>query len=164
MSRTTRRITLGGVALGGGAPVAVQSMCSTDTRDVAATAEQIRRLAAAGCEIVRCAVPDEAAALALADLRRQCPLPLVADIHFDYRLALTALQSGVDGLRLNPGNIGERWKVEEVVRASRRRAGFPSASGSTPVPWKRTCWPVTATRPPRPWWKAPCATSGCWRN
>lgn len=121
MSRTTRRITLGGVALGGGAPVAVQSMCSTDTRDVAATAEQIRRLAAAGCEIVRCAVPDEAAALALADLRRQCPLPLVADIHFDYRLALTALQSGVDGLRLNPGNIGERWKVEEVVRACAER-------------------------------------------
>lgn len=121
MSRTTRRITLGGVALGGGAPVAVQSMCSTDTRDVAATAEQIRRLAAAGCEIVRCAVPDEAAALALADLRRQCALPLVADIHFDYRLALTALQSGVDGLRLNPGNIGERWKVEEVVRACAER-------------------------------------------
>jgi (E)-4-hydroxy-3-methylbut-2-enyl-diphosphate synthase len=122
MSRKTRQIHVGSVAIGGGAPVSVQSMCSTDTRDVTATLAQIGRLAEAGCEIVRCAVPDAEAARALGAIRRQCPIPLVADIHFDYKLALTALQSGVDGLRLNPGNIGERWKVEEVVRACAERA------------------------------------------
>jgi (E)-4-hydroxy-3-methylbut-2-enyl-diphosphate synthase len=121
MSQQTRQIQVGNVAVGGGAPVAVQSMCSTDTRDVAATLAQIGTLAAAGCEIVRCAVPDEDAARALAAIRRDCPMPLVADIHFDYRLALLSLESGVDALRLNPGNIGERWKVEEVVRACAER-------------------------------------------
>ncbi|ABA89607.1 4-hydroxy-3-methylbut-2-en-1-yl diphosphate synthase [Syntrophotalea carbinolica DSM 2380] len=121
MRRVSRRIQLGNVAIGGDAPVSVQSMCSTSTSDVTATLEQIRRLAEAGCEIVRCAVPDEQAAQALSAIRAECPIPLVADIHFDYRLALTALQSGVDGLRLNPGNIGERWKVEEVVKACAER-------------------------------------------
>jgi (E)-4-hydroxy-3-methylbut-2-enyl-diphosphate synthase len=116
MPRTTRQIHVGSVAIGGGAPISVQSMTNTDTRDAAATLAQIRRLAEAGCEIVRCAVPDLEAARALAAIRRECPLPLVADIHFDYKLALTALASGVDGLRLNPGNIGERWKVGATQR------------------------------------------------
>jgi len=96
-------------------------MCSTDTRDVAATLNQIRALVAAGCEIVRCAVLDMAAAEALGEIKRQSPIPVVADIHFDYRLALRVLEGGIDGLRLNPGNIGERWKVEEVVKAARER-------------------------------------------
>ncbi len=96
-------------------------MCNTDTRNVAATVDQIRSLATAGCEIVRCAVPDMAAAEALADIKRLSPIPVIADIHFDYRLALKVLEGGIDGLRLNPGNIGERWKVEEVVRAARER-------------------------------------------
>jgi (E)-4-hydroxy-3-methylbut-2-enyl-diphosphate synthase len=96
-------------------------MTSTDTRDVAATLAQIRQLAAAGCEIVRCAIPDQQAAEALTTIRKNCPIPLIADIHFDHRLALAALTAGVDGLRLNPGNIGARWKVEEVVRACRDR-------------------------------------------
>jgi (E)-4-hydroxy-3-methylbut-2-enyl-diphosphate synthase len=117
MRRVSRRIQLGDVAIGGDAPVSVQSMCSTPTADVAATLDQIARLTEAGCEIVRCAVPDEEAARALAAIRAGCSIPLIADIHFDYRLALTALQSGVDGLRLNPGNIGARWKVEEIVKA-----------------------------------------------
>jgi (E)-4-hydroxy-3-methylbut-2-enyl-diphosphate synthase len=121
MSRTTRQIHVGAVAVGGGAPVTVQSMTNTDTRDAAATLAQIHRLAAAGCEIVRCAVPDQPAAAALAVIRRGCPVPLIADIHFDYRLALAAVAAGVDGLRLNPGNIGARWKVEEVMRACRER-------------------------------------------
>ncbi|GFO67836.1 4-hydroxy-3-methylbut-2-en-1-yl diphosphate synthase (flavodoxin) [Geomonas limicola] len=108
--------------IGGGAPVVVQSMCSTDTRDVAATVDQISRLAIAGCEIVRCAVPDAEAAEALAAIKAQTALPLIADIHFDYKLALKALESGVDGLRLNPGNIGERWKVAEVVKAASERS------------------------------------------
>jgi len=121
MARKTRQLVLGDLAVGGGAPVSVQSMTNTDTRDPAATLEQIRRLAAAGCEIVRCAVPDMTAARALGTIVAGCPLPLVADIHFDYRLALQALEQGVAGLRINPGNIGERWKVEEVVRACAER-------------------------------------------
>ena len=122
MSRTTRPIRIGTVAIGGGAPVSVQSMTNTDTRDVTATLAQIRALAAAGCEIARCAVPDREAAEALAAIRRDSPLPLIADIHFDYQLALMVLDGGIDGLRLNPGNIGARWKVEEVVRACLDRA------------------------------------------
>jgi (E)-4-hydroxy-3-methylbut-2-enyl-diphosphate synthase len=122
MSRITRQITVGSVAVGGGAPISVQSMCNTDTRDVASTLEQIGRLEEAGCEIVRCAVPDAEAAEALRTIVAGCRLPVIADIHFDYRLALTSLESGVAGLRLNPGNIGERWKVEEVVRACAERS------------------------------------------
>lgn len=121
MKKVTRQISVGNVLIGGGAPVSVQSMCSTDTRDVAATLAQIGRLSAAGCEIVRCAVPDQDAAVALAAIKSGSSIPLIADIHFDYKLALTALESGVDGLRLNPGNIGERWKVAEVVKAAAER-------------------------------------------
>ena len=121
MRKLTRQIKIGDVLIGGGAPCAVQSMCSTDTRDVHATLAQIGRLADAGCEIVRCAVPDADAALALAAIKAGSALPLIADIHFDYKLALSSLESGVDGLRLNPGNIGERWKVAEVVKAASER-------------------------------------------
>ncbi|WP_136513834.1 flavodoxin-dependent (E)-4-hydroxy-3-methylbut-2-enyl-diphosphate synthase [Geomonas edaphica] len=121
MKKLTRQIMIGNVPIGGGAPCSVQSMCSTDTRNVAATLEQIGRLAEAGCEIVRCAVPDMDAAKALAAIKTGSPMPLIADIHFDYKLALQALESGVDGLRLNPGNIGERWKVAEVVKAAAER-------------------------------------------
>ena len=121
MRKLTRQIKIGDVLIGGGAPCAVQSMCSTDTRDVAATLAQIGRLADAGCEIVRCAVPDADAARALAAIKAGSPMPLIADIHFDYKLALSSLESGVDGLRLNPGNIGERWKVAEVVKAAGER-------------------------------------------
>lgn len=121
MKRQTKQIHVGNIPVGGGAPCAVQSMCSTDTRDVAATLDQVRALTAAGCEIVRCAVPDMAAAEALGEIKGQSPIPVIADIHFDYRLALRVLEGGIDGLRLNPGNIGERWKVEEVVKAARER-------------------------------------------
>lgn len=96
-------------------------MCSTDTRDVAATLAQIRALAEVGCEIVRCAVPDGGAAEALAQIKAQSPIPVIADIHFDYKLALRVLDGGIDGLRLNPGNIGEHWKVAEVVKSAAER-------------------------------------------
>jgi (E)-4-hydroxy-3-methylbut-2-enyl-diphosphate synthase len=119
--RKSRTIRLGSLPIGGDAPVSVQSMTNTDTRDVAATLAQVRSLSDAGCEVVRLAVPDAAAARALSEVRKGSTLPLVADIHFDHRLALRALEAGVDGLRINPGNIGARWKVEEVVRAARER-------------------------------------------
>ncbi|GAB4265367.1 MAG: flavodoxin-dependent (E)-4-hydroxy-3-methylbut-2-enyl-diphosphate synthase [Deferrisomatales bacterium] len=120
--RRTRPLRIGPVPVGGGAPVSVQSMCTTDTRDVGATAAQIRALEQAGCEIVRLAVPDREAAEALGAIRSRVAVPLVADIHFDHRLALAALAAGVEGLRINPGNIGARWKVAEVVAAARERS------------------------------------------
>ena len=121
MRRKTRQIRLGGLTVGGDAPISVQSMCTTDTRNVAATLNQIAELERAGCEIVRCAVPDLDAARALRQVRNGCRIPLVADIHFDYQLALEAVAAGVDGLRINPGNIGEPRKVAEVVRACQER-------------------------------------------
>ena len=118
--KATRRIDVGGVPIGGGAPVAVQSMTNTDTRDVPATLAQIRRLHDAGCEIVRLAVPDREAAEAFGKIRSRVSVPLIADIHFDYRLALAALNAGADALRINPGNIGEKERVEKVIRAAGR--------------------------------------------
>jgi (E)-4-hydroxy-3-methylbut-2-enyl-diphosphate synthase len=119
--RKTRSISVAGVVIGGGAPIVVQAMTKTDTRDVRATVAQVRRLEKAGAEIVRLAVPDRAAALALRDIRKKVRVPLIADIHFDHRLALAALDAGVDGLRINPGNIGSREKVREVVGAAAER-------------------------------------------
>lgn len=116
--RKTRQIKVGSVPVGGGAPISVQSMASTDTRDVKATISQIRRLQRAGCEIIRVGVPDMDAAHKLAAIKAKITIPLVADIHFDHRLALEALRQGVDGLRLNPGNIGGRRKVQAVTRAA----------------------------------------------
>ncbi len=119
--RAARQVFIGDVPVGGGAPISVQSMTKTDTRDIKATAAQIKRLEEAGCEIVRAAVPDEEAAKALAKIKEQVSIPLIADIHFDHRLALAALSNGVDGLRINPGNIGSRNKVIEVVKAAKDR-------------------------------------------
>src|SRR5512137_1202147 len=126
--RSTRPLQVGGVAIGGGAPVAVQAMTKTDTRDVRATAAQVRQLERAGAEIVRLAVPDRAAAVALREIRKRARVPLIADIHFDHRLALAALDAGIDGLRLNPGNIGSPEKVREVVRAAAAK-GIPVRIG-----------------------------------
>lgn len=119
--KKTRRIYVGNVPIGDGAPVAVQSMTNTDTRDVRATLGQIAELAGAGCEIVRVAVPDREAAEVLRQIVKGSPLPVIADIHFDYRLAVAALEAGVDGLRINPGNIGGALRVREVVAAARER-------------------------------------------
>ncbi len=119
--RKTRQIELGHVKVGGDAPITVQSMTKTDTRDVRATVQQIWSLEAAGCEIVRCAVPVREAAEQLGEIKKKIRIPLVADIHFNYKLALIAIEQGVDGLRLNPGNIGARKYVEEVVKAASER-------------------------------------------
>ena len=117
--RISRGIRLGKLTIGGGAPVMVQSMTNTDTRDVEATLAQIDRLVRRGCEAVRVAVPDMTAARALRALHDGSPVPLIADIHFDYRLALAALEAGLEGLRINPGNIGPREHVDRVVDAAK---------------------------------------------
>ena len=120
--RETREVKIGGVKVGGGAPVTVQSMTNTDTADVASTVAQIKALEEAGCEIVRVAVPDMDAAKAVAEIKRAISIPLIADIHFDWRLALACLEGGVDCLRINPGNIGEVARIKEVVKGAKERS------------------------------------------
>ncbi len=127
--KTTIPVKVGGVVIGGGAPITIQSMTTTDTRNIKTTVEQIHQLENAGCDIVRVAVPDEKAAWALAEIRKQIHIPLVADIHFNYLLALKALDAGVDKLRINPGNIGSKDKVEAVARAAKER-GVPIRIGA----------------------------------
>ncbi len=117
----TKVVRIGERMIGGGNPILIQSMTNTKTQDVAATAAQIRRLAEAGCDIVRCTVPDMDAARAVAQIKREISIPLVADIHFDYKMAIAAIEHGADKIRINPGNIGSREKVAEVVRAARER-------------------------------------------
>jgi (E)-4-hydroxy-3-methylbut-2-enyl-diphosphate synthase len=119
--KETKSVKVGKVTIGGGAPIVVQSMTNTDTRDIVSTLKQINSLAQAGCEVVRLAVLDQEAAQALKEISLQSNLPVIADIHFDYQLALLAIEQGVHGLRLNPGNIGARWKVQEVIRACKER-------------------------------------------
>jgi (E)-4-hydroxy-3-methylbut-2-enyl-diphosphate synthase len=116
--RKTRPVLLGNVRIGGDAPVSVQSMTSTDTRDVGKTLAQIRRLEKAGCELVRIAVPDEAAAAAIPQIRAKIHIPLIADIHFHHRLAIMAIEAGVEGIRINPGNMDKKF-IPEVVKAAR---------------------------------------------
>ncbi len=119
---------IGNIAIGGDHPVVVQSMTNTDTRDIEATVNQIRRLTEAGCEVIRVAVVDEQAARAISKIKKAISIPLVADIHFDHRLALLSIEAGADALRINPGNIGSRHKVEEVVKACQDR-GIPIRIG-----------------------------------
>src|SRR5438552_1490146 len=139
----TRRVRVGKVDIGGGAPVSVQSMAITDTRDVEGTLVQIYQLASEGCEIVRLAVPDQEAAQALAAIKPRSPIPVVADIHFDYRLALAALEAGVDKLRINPGNIGSRERTRVVAKAAKARR------------WKRSRLDLKFSR------VLACAHAGC---
>lgn len=117
----TKQIRIGDVWIGGGNPIAIQSMTNTRTEDVAATVEQILRLEKAGCEIIRCAVPTQEAADALKEIKKQIHIPLVADIHFDYRLALAAIENGADKIRINPGNIGSADRVKQVVDKAKER-------------------------------------------
>ena len=120
--KETRQISVGAVKVGGNAPISVQSMTKTDTRDVRRTVDQIRRLEAAGCEIIRVAVVDEKAAHAIAEIKKRIHIPLIADIHFHYKLALKAMESGADGLRINPGNIGGRDRLKTIVTEAKARS------------------------------------------
>nr|MBP8820344.1 flavodoxin-dependent (E)-4-hydroxy-3-methylbut-2-enyl-diphosphate synthase [Syntrophomonadaceae bacterium] len=121
MRRKSRIIKIGDVAIGGDNPVVVQSMTNTDTRDIDSTVEQIQRLEQASCELVRVAVVDEEAACSIEKIKSRINIPLIADIHFDYRLALKSVEAGADGLRINPGNIGESSKVQAVVKSCLER-------------------------------------------
>ena len=134
----TKVIDIGGVKIGGTYPVAIQSMTNTKTEDVKATVEQILRLEAVGCEIIRCAVPTMEAAEALGEIKKQIHIPLVADIHFDYRLAIAAIENGADKIRINPGNIGSEDRVKAVVDKAKEygvpiRVGVNSGSLEKPL-------------------------------
>ncbi len=126
--RKTKQIEVGGVKIGGDAPITVQSMCNTDTRDVEATVKQIKSLEEKGCEIIRVAVLNKDAAEAIKEIKKQISIPLVADIHFDYRLAITSIESGVDALRINPGNIGNKEHTKKVVEMAKTN-GVPIRIG-----------------------------------
>lgn len=121
MRKQKRVVNIGGVKIGGDNPIAIQSMCNTDTRDVKSTVNQIHELESAGCEIIRVAVPDMEAAQAVGDIKKQIHIPLVVDIHFDYRLALECMKNGADKVRINPGNIGDSERVKQVVEMAKSR-------------------------------------------
>ncbi len=157
----SKQIHVGAVAVGGGAPVSIQSMCNTPTQDVERTVSQILRLEQAGCQIIRVAVPDMDAARAIGPIRRRIHIPLVADIHFDYRLALECVRQGVDKIRINPGNIGGEEKVRAVADACRRPGHPHPHRRQRRLPGKGAAGQSTAASPPRPWWRAPWATSAC---
>ena len=145
MSRAnTRVVKIGDRVIGGGNPILIQSMTNTKTEDVEATVKQIQALTEAGCDIIRCAVPTMEAAKALSEIKKQISIPLVADIHFDYRLAIAAIENGADKIRINPGNIGDDDRVKAVVDACQRKnARFRSASASTAVHSKKSWWKNT---------------------
>ena len=126
--KITKQIEIGGVKIGGGAPISVQSMCNTDTRDVASTVKQIKELEQKGCELIRVAVLNKDAASAIKDIKKQINIPLIADIHFDYRLAITSIENGVDALRINPGNIGNKEHTKKVVELAKTN-GVPIRIG-----------------------------------
>ena len=117
----TKTVRIGDRVIGGGNPILIQSMTNTRTEDVEATVSQIRKLTKAGCEIIRCTVPTEEAALALKEIKKQISIPLVADIHFDYKMAISAMENGADKIRINPGNIGSRDRVRAVVEVAKER-------------------------------------------
>ena len=139
----TKVVNVGGVKIGGGNPIAIQSMTNTKTADVKATVDQILRLEAAGCEIIRCTVPDQESAEALAQIKKQIHIPLVADIHFDYRMAIAAMENGADKIRIYPGNLGGRDRLEKVVAVA-KNARFPFAWGLTEALWIRNYSQSTA--------------------
>lgn len=128
MRRKTRKVFYGDIGVGGDFPVTIQSMTNTDTRDINATVQQIRKLESVGCDIIRVAVPDMEAAKSVKKIKPQINIPLIADIHFDYRLALESIKNGIDGLRINPGNIGAKNRVKEIVKACKER-GLPIRIG-----------------------------------
>ena len=128
----TRKVQVGSKAIGGDAPITVQSMTNTDTRDVEATVAQIHRLEEAGCDIIRCTVQDQEAAEALAKIIPEIHIPLAADIHFDYRLALKSIENGVAKLRINPGNIGKKDRVRAVVEAAQDRNSYSHKVSQAP--------------------------------
>ena len=163
--RTTRQLDVGGVLVGGGAPISVQSMTTTVTADVNATLQQIAELTATGCQIVRVAVPDPVDAEALPKVVKQSQIPVIADIHFQSKYIFAAIDAGCAAVRVNPGNIREfDGKVGEVARAAQGDRHARSASASTPAASTSGSWPSTARRRPRRSSSRRCGSARCSRS
>ena len=159
----TRQIHIGSLAMGGGAPVCIQSMTNTDTRDIESTVTQIQALSEAGCDLVRMSIYDSACVKAIEEIKKRAQVPLVADIHFDARLAVGSIEAGIDKLRINPGNIGSREKVQNVVAAAKER-GVPIWIGVMQGLWKSSCWKNTKGQRQKRWWKARWDMPISWRK
>ena len=153
-----REVKIGSVTIGGTNPVAVQTMLNVPIRDVEGNVAQAKRVAALGCQILRASVPTLADVRIVEAIKNAVDIPFVADIHFDYRIALACVEAGADKIRINPGNIGSDENVRAVARACNAKNPSPSALGSTADLWKRTCGPNTAASRQRHWWRAPWAT------
>ena len=151
--KSTREVRIGDVVIGGDHPIAIQSMTNTKTQDVEATVAQILQLERAGCQIIRCTVPDMDAAKALAEIKKQIHIPLVADIHFDYRLAIAAMENGADKIRINPGNIGSAERVKAVVDCARER-NIPIRVGVNSGSLEKDWWRNTTALPQKESWRA----------
>ena len=151
---------VGGIPIGGGAPVVIQSMLNTKTTDVEGSLMQIRQLASAGCQIARLAVPNMEAARGFAEICKESPLPLVADIHFDYKLAIAAAEGGASKIRINPGNIGGEDRVKAVVEVCKDK----HASVSTAAVLIKDCWKSTVIPRRKRWWRAPLNIWSCWKS
>ena len=162
--RQSRAVFAGGVQIGGDAPVSVQSMLNVPAHDVEGNVAQAKSLYEAGCEIIRAAVPDLKSVQLIPALKKAVPVPVVADIHFDYRIALACVEAGVDKIRINPGNIGSDERVKAVADACRGAGASLSALASTAVRWKRRSLQSMALRRRRRSRRAPCIMCGCWKN
>lgn len=161
--KLTRRVAVGGIPIGGGEPVVVQSMLNTRAGDVKASVAQAKALEQAGCQIVRIAVPDQDGVRLIGVLKEAVSMPVVADIHFDYRLALESIAAGVDKIRINPGNIGSDDRVRQVAEGC-KRAGIPIRIGVNSVRWRKKSSAGLAAPRRRPWWRVQPTTSLCWNN
>ena len=159
----TRQIRVGDVRIGGGAPVVIQSMLNTKTTDVEGSLVQLRQLYSAGCQVARLAVPNMEAARGFAEIAKESPLPLVADIHFDYKLAIAAAEGGASKIRINPGNIGGEDRVKAVVDVCKDKK-IPSALASTADLWINGFWKSMAIPPRKRWWRVPLSIWSCWKR
>ena len=162
MRQLKREVKIGNVTIGGNNPIAVQTMLNVPVEDIEGNVAQAKRCEAAGCQILRVTCPSAADAKCIEAVKNAVNIPIVADIHFDYKAALACADVGVDKIRINPGNIGDDDRVKAVVQACRRIS--PSASASTAAVWKSTSWPGMARPCPKPWWKVRCITSACWKS
>ena len=163
MRKVKREVTIGNLTIGGHNPVAVQTMLNVRADDVAGNVAQAVRVAEAGCQIVRVSVPTLEDVRLIEAIKNAVDIPLVADIHFNHRIALACVDAGVDKIRLNPGNIGGDDHVKEVAAACKAK-NIPIRIGVNAGSLEKRCWPSTARRCPKRWWKAPCTTSLCWKN
>ena len=158
-----REVKIGNVTIGGTHPIAVQTMLNVPVKDIAGNVAQAKRVAAAGCQIVRVTVPTPADAAVVSAIKEAVDIPVVADIHFDYRAALAALDAGADKIRINPGNIGDDDRVKAVADACNAK-NVPIRIGVNGGSLESISWPSTAPRYRRPWWKARCIMCACWKN